>query len=200
MRKATETMTESMESRLNSWNIFPGFTTLQLCSKVADLLSSLGEEPEIFTRRILFMSRRRGLSQDSLKAKTSTFEVPTGQDTTKIPREDPQERGRNTREDTRREKKRHEKIPRERKKDTRRSPEREKKKKREILGGGRRSREGSRESAQILDAHENFEHTPPPHHTTTQHNTTTTHPQHNDPAQVLGKGGPSQGGRPKNKT
>ena len=38
------------------WNIFPGFTTLQLCGKVTDLLSSLGQEPETFTGRILFMS------------------------------------------------------------------------------------------------------------------------------------------------
>ena len=28
------------------WNIFPGFTTLQLCGKVTDLLSRLGETPE----------------------------------------------------------------------------------------------------------------------------------------------------------
>ena len=33
------------------WNIFPGFTTLQLCGKVTDLLSSLGETPENFTGR-----------------------------------------------------------------------------------------------------------------------------------------------------
>ena len=32
------------------WNIFPGFTTLQLCGKVNDLLSNLGETPETFTR------------------------------------------------------------------------------------------------------------------------------------------------------
>ena len=38
------------------WNIFPGFTTLQLCGKVTDLLSNLGETPETFTGRILFMS------------------------------------------------------------------------------------------------------------------------------------------------
>ena len=38
------------------WNIFPGFTTLQLCVKVTDLLSRLGESPETFTGRILFMS------------------------------------------------------------------------------------------------------------------------------------------------
>ena len=38
------------------WNIFPGFTTLQLYGKVTDLLSRLGETPENFTGRILFMS------------------------------------------------------------------------------------------------------------------------------------------------
>ena len=38
------------------WNIFPGFDTLQLCGKAKDLLSRLGETPEIFSRRILFMS------------------------------------------------------------------------------------------------------------------------------------------------
>ena len=79
---------------------------------------------------------RRGVSQDNLKAKTSTFEVPTDQNTTKIPREDPQ-----------REEKRHEKASGERKKDTRRHPEREKKrredprrekKKNENVGGRRK--------------------------------------------------------------
>ena len=30
------------------WNIFPGFTTLQLNGKVTDLLSRLGETPETF--------------------------------------------------------------------------------------------------------------------------------------------------------
>ena len=35
------------------WNIFPGFTTLQLCGKVNDLLSDLGEAPETFSGRIL---------------------------------------------------------------------------------------------------------------------------------------------------
>ena len=38
------------------WNIFPGFTTLQLCDKISNLLSSLGQTPESFTGRILFMS------------------------------------------------------------------------------------------------------------------------------------------------
>ena len=34
------------------WNIFPGFTTLQLCGKVTDLLSRLVEIPQTFTGRI----------------------------------------------------------------------------------------------------------------------------------------------------
>ena len=38
------------------WNIFQGFTTLQLCDKISNLLSSLGQTPESFTGRILFMS------------------------------------------------------------------------------------------------------------------------------------------------
>ena len=33
------------------WNIFPGFTTLQLCGKVTDLLSRLGEAPRNFHRK-----------------------------------------------------------------------------------------------------------------------------------------------------
>ena len=46
----------SGESTEFEWNIFPGFTTLQLCDKISDLLSSLGQTPESFTGRILFMS------------------------------------------------------------------------------------------------------------------------------------------------
>ena len=46
------------------WNIFPGFTTLQLCGKVNDLLSELGETPETFTGRILFMSMFNDISCD----------------------------------------------------------------------------------------------------------------------------------------
>ena len=46
------------------WNIFPGFTTLQLCGKVNDPLSDLGEAPETFTRRILFMSMFNDISCD----------------------------------------------------------------------------------------------------------------------------------------
>ena len=46
------------------WNIFPGFTMLQLCGKVKDLLSNLGETPETFTGRILFMSMFNDISCD----------------------------------------------------------------------------------------------------------------------------------------
>ena len=46
------------------WNIFPGFTTLQFCGKVNDLLSDLGETPETFTGRILFMSMFNGIFCD----------------------------------------------------------------------------------------------------------------------------------------
>ena len=43
-------------------NIFPGFDTLQLCDKVKSLLSRLGETPENFTGRILFMSMFHDIS------------------------------------------------------------------------------------------------------------------------------------------
>ena len=43
-------------------NIFPGFTTLQLYGKVTDLLSRLGETPENFTGRILFLSMFNDIS------------------------------------------------------------------------------------------------------------------------------------------
>ena len=46
------------------WNIFTGFTTLQLCGKVTDPLSKLGETPETFTGRILFMSMFNDISCD----------------------------------------------------------------------------------------------------------------------------------------
>ena len=44
------------ESTEFEWNIFPGFTTLQLCDKINDLLSDLQQTPETFTGRVLFMS------------------------------------------------------------------------------------------------------------------------------------------------
>ena len=43
-------------------NIFPGFDTLQLCGKVKSLLLRLGETPETFTGRILFMSMFNDIS------------------------------------------------------------------------------------------------------------------------------------------
>ena len=43
------------------WNIFPGFTTLQLHGKVTDLLVRLVETPD-FTGRILFMSMFNDIS------------------------------------------------------------------------------------------------------------------------------------------
>ena len=46
------------------WNIFPGFTTLQLCGKINDLLNDLGQTPETFTGRILFMSMFNDISCD----------------------------------------------------------------------------------------------------------------------------------------
>ena len=50
------------ESAEFEWNIFPGFTTLQFCDKISDLLSSLGQTPEAFTGRILFMSMFNDIS------------------------------------------------------------------------------------------------------------------------------------------
>ena len=46
------------------WNIFQGYTTLQLCGKVTDLLSDLGETQETFTGRILLMSMFNDISCD----------------------------------------------------------------------------------------------------------------------------------------
>ena len=52
------------ESTEFEWNIFPGLTTLQLCDKISDLLSHLGQTRESFTRRILFMSMFNDISCD----------------------------------------------------------------------------------------------------------------------------------------
>ena len=38
------------------WNIFPGFTTPELCNKVQEFISKMSDKPEDFTRRIIFMS------------------------------------------------------------------------------------------------------------------------------------------------
>ena len=55
------------------WNIFPGFTTLQLCGKVNDLLSDSGETPETFTGRILFLSMFNDISCDRKGNKEKCF-------------------------------------------------------------------------------------------------------------------------------
>ena len=47
------------------WNMFPGFTTLQLRHKVQEFLSNMSEEPEEFTRRIIFMSMFNDISWGS---------------------------------------------------------------------------------------------------------------------------------------
>ena len=52
------------ESTEFEWNIFPGFTTLQFCDKISDLLSKLGQTPETFTGRILFMTLFNDISCD----------------------------------------------------------------------------------------------------------------------------------------
>ena len=44
------------------WNIFPGFTTLQLCHKVQEVLSRLSVTAEKFTGRIIFMSMFNDIS------------------------------------------------------------------------------------------------------------------------------------------
>ena len=51
------------ESTEFEWNIFPGFTTLQLCDKVNDLLSYLGKTPDSFTERIPIYVQRHFLWQ-----------------------------------------------------------------------------------------------------------------------------------------
>ena len=52
------------ESTEFEWNIFPGFTSLQLCDKISNLLGSSGQSPETFTGRILFMSMFNDISCD----------------------------------------------------------------------------------------------------------------------------------------
>ena len=47
------------------WNIFPGFTTLQLSHKVQELLLRLSVTPEKFTGRIIFMSMFNDISWGS---------------------------------------------------------------------------------------------------------------------------------------
>ena len=59
----TETLTESTVSQWNSsGKNFPGFNTLQLSEEVKSLLLRLGETPENFTGRIIFMSMFNDIS------------------------------------------------------------------------------------------------------------------------------------------
>ena len=52
------------ESTEFEWNIFQGFTTLQLCDKINDLLSNLGQTPSTFKGRIHFLSMFNDISCD----------------------------------------------------------------------------------------------------------------------------------------
>ena len=63
----------SGESTEFDWNIFPGFTSLQLCDKISNLLSSLGQSPESFTGRILFMSMFNDIFCDRYDNKDECF-------------------------------------------------------------------------------------------------------------------------------
>ena len=65
----------SGESTEFEWNIFPGFTSLQLCDKIIDLLSSSGQSPEIFTGRVLFMSMCNDISCDRNDNKDECFKI-----------------------------------------------------------------------------------------------------------------------------
>ena len=47
------------------WNIFPRFTTLQLCHEVQEFMSKMSTEPEDFTGRIIFMSMFNDISWGS---------------------------------------------------------------------------------------------------------------------------------------
>ena len=74
-RKATEIMMLSTESRPNSSGTFSqDSSTLQLCGKINDLLSDLGQTPETFTGRILFMSMFNDISCDRKDNKDECLE------------------------------------------------------------------------------------------------------------------------------
>ena len=63
-RKATEIMMLSMESRLNSSGTFSQDSQRCSSDKSSDLLSNLGQTPETFTGRILFISMFNDISCD----------------------------------------------------------------------------------------------------------------------------------------
>ena len=63
----TELWTQLTENRWKfKWNIFPGFTTLQLVQEVQKLMNKMGE-PEQFQGRIIFMSDVQMTSYGELK-------------------------------------------------------------------------------------------------------------------------------------
>ena len=64
------------ESTEFEWNIFPGFTTLQLCDKINDLLSNLGQTPATCTGRILLMSMFNDISCDKKVTKMNVWQMP----------------------------------------------------------------------------------------------------------------------------
>ena len=51
------------------WNIFPGFTTLQLVVEVQEFMSKMSVQPEAFTGRIIFMSMFNDISWGSQENK-----------------------------------------------------------------------------------------------------------------------------------
>ena len=67
-----------MESRLNSSGTSsPGFTTLQLCGKVTDLLSRLGETPDTFTGKNSLCGRCSTTFPVTVKAmKKNVWQIP----------------------------------------------------------------------------------------------------------------------------
>ena len=61
----TELWTINGEPLEFEWNIFPGFTTLQLVCEVQEFLLKLSIQPEDFTGRIIFMSMFNDISWGS---------------------------------------------------------------------------------------------------------------------------------------
>ena len=60
------------------WNIFPGFTTLELCTEVQELLWRLSVTPEKFTGRIILVSMFNDISwwsKDNKKERESSVQL-----------------------------------------------------------------------------------------------------------------------------
>ena len=64
------------ESTEFEWNTFPGFTTLQLCDKISDLSSSMGQTPETFTGRIIFLSMLMTSPMTEKATKINVWQMP----------------------------------------------------------------------------------------------------------------------------